>query len=290
MRVGAIFALNALLLPALALAEETIPPVVGGHTYTQHLVEVQKSLHPEIQSIVVSGLKAGTRDHVILGSTLGAMTVFSKTASGDAADSALPSGDGRQYVVREVFLNSTGHRLGTIEIRFPYRNGQDTSPNKATAKAVQTAIKHATLSAKNAIDPWPYDAAYGPNTHAQALTEKTVAAHPDLVVMMIHATAPGNKTNVVIGSNIGRFGKAADEDDLRVIDQGSTNLEIADTQDRFEAELPLNDASGKRIGALGLVFAYRPGQDKDALHAHGRAIRDELAKQIPGNAALFAPR
>jgi len=34
---------------------------------------------------------------------------------------------------------------------------------------------------------------------------------------------------------------------------------------RFEAELPLNDSRGKRIGALGVVFNYRPGEDKEAL-------------------------
>ena len=54
------------------------------------------------------------------------------------------------------------------------------------------------------------------------LTERTVAAHPDLLVMMIHAMPPKARHNVIIGSNIGRFGKQADEDDLRVIEKGST--------------------------------------------------------------------
>ena len=146
----------------------------------------------------------------------------------------------------------------------------------------------ATLSAKNAADPWPFDRAFGPDTYAQSLTMKTVAAHPDLLVMMIHATPPGGKRNVIIGSNIGRFGKAADEDDLRVIDHGSTNLELGGDNDRFETELPLNDATGHRIGALGLVFPFKPGDDKEALHRKGLAIRDEVATAIPNSAALFA--
>ena len=107
--------------------------------------------------------------------------------------------------------------------------------------------------------------------------------------MMIHATPPGGKYNVIIGSNIGRFGKKADEDDLRVIDKGSTNLEVGGDNDRFETELPLLDRSGKRIGALGLVFAYKPSDDKEAIHRHGLAIRDEVARGIPNNAALFRP-
>ena len=50
--------------------------------------------------------------------------------------------------------------------------------------------------------------------------DKTLAAHPELIILAIHATPPGSKTNVILGSNIGRIGKAADDDDLRVINQG----------------------------------------------------------------------
>jgi hypothetical protein len=289
MKAGLILAMCALALPAAVLADDYIPPVVAGRTYIQHQVEAAKARHSEIQSIVVSGLRDGTKDIVILGSTLSAASVFSKVPV-DPEDGSARSSDGHQFVVREALLSSTDHRLGTIEIRFPHPSGQASAGFEAIARSVQADMKRATLSSKNAIDPYPYDAAYGAGTYAQALTEKIIGAHPDLVVMMIHATPPGKAKNVVIGSNIGRVGKEADEDDLRVIKQGSTNLEVADSNDRFETELPLNDASGKRIGALGLVFSYRPGQDKEAIHARGRAIRDELARQIPSNAALFTPR
>jgi hypothetical protein len=278
------------LMSIVAIADDYIPPVVGGRTYVQHQIEVAKARHKQIQSIVVSGLRDKTKDNVILGSTLSAAAVFSKVAVSPAADTAAPSMDGQQYVVHEAFLSNSDHRLGTIEIRFAYRKGEDVRALLQVAKTVQADLRLATLSSKNAIDPYPYDAAYSENTFAQALTERIVAAHPDLLVMMIHATPPGKTRNIVIGSNIGRIGKEADEDDLRVIQKGSTNLEVGGDNDRFETELPLNDVSGTRIGALGLVFAFHAGKDKEALHAHGRAIRDELAKLIPNNAALFAPR
>jgi iron complex outermembrane receptor protein len=290
MKIGLLLATSAALVATAAIADDYIPPVVGGRTWTQHLVEAAKAHHREIQSIVVTGLRDQTKDYVVLGSTLGETTVFGKAPIAADKDSAMPSKDGQQFVVRKSFLSNSDHRLGTIELRFPYKTGQATAGLEAVAKAVQAELRLSTLSAKNAIDPYPYDAAYSDNTYAQVLTENTVRAHPDLLVMMIHATPPGKPKNVIIGSNIGRFGKEADEDDLRVIDKGSTNLEVGGDKDRFETELPLNDASGKRIGALGLVFPYHEGQDKEALHAHGRAIRDEIAKGIPNNAALFAPR
>jgi hypothetical protein len=37
------------------------------------------------------------------------------------------------------------------------------------------------------------------------------------------------------------------------------------------------------------VFAYKPSDDKEAIHRHGLAIRDEVARSIPNNAALFRP-
>lgn len=288
MKYALALAVGAMALSLPVLAEDYIPPVVGGRTYVQHQVEAAKVRHRGIISITVTGAPDKTKDNVIFGSTSGAAMVFRQVPVA-AADGAVPSPDKRSFIVREAFLSSSNHRLGTIEIRFAYRPGQPIAPLLATAKAVQSELGRATLSAKNAIDPYPYDAAFGPNTRAQTLTEAMVKSHPELLVMMIHATPPGKDKNVVIGSNIGRFGKLADEDDLRVIDQGTTNLEVGGDEDRFETELPLLDAGGTRIGALGLVFSYRAGADKEAIHARGIALRDELAKQIADNTALFAP-
>ena len=267
-----------------ALADDETPPVVGGKTYVQHQILTARSRHPEIVGITVVGKRPEDKGPVAFGSTAGARDVF-KPASPSRDGSAT---EGSFYVVSEPFLSSTGHRLGTIEIRFRNVPGQRARDEKI-AREVQEKMARDTLSLKNAIDPYPFDPGFGPNTYAQKLTEKTVARHSDILVMMIHATPPKGAHNVIIGSNIGRFGKQADEDDLRVIDKGSTNLEVGGDNDRYETELPLLDRSGKRIGALGLVFALKPDTDKEALHRHGLEIRDEIARGIPTNAALFQP-
>lgn len=269
---------------SVAFADDETPPVVGGRTYVQHQILAAKSRHSEIAEITVIGKGPDGKTSVVLGSTASARNVL-KSAQEPVEGSAV---SGRYFVVREPFFSSSAHRLGTIEIKF--RNGQGNHARLAkVAEEVQSRMARDTLSAKNAADPYPFDAKFGPTTYAQKLTERTVAAHPDLLVMMIHATPPKGAYNVVIGSNIGRLGKKADEDDLRVIEKGSTNLEVGGDNDRYETELPLLDRGGKRIGALGLVFGLKPDTNKEALHQHGLAIRDEVARTIPNNAALFQP-
>lgn len=271
--------------PAAAVADDAIPPVVGGRTYVQHQILAAKAGHPGVTAIVVEGKRDEDKTPVVLGSTQDAGRVFA-TVERPAPDHGMVRGHGGATIFAP-FDSSSGHRIGTIAVTFAAGRALGARAMQATTHAIAAAMAKATLSAKNAADPYPYNAAFGPTTYAQRLTERTVAHHPDLLVMMIHATPPQGKQNVIIGSNIGRFGKAADEDDLRVIDKGETNLEVAGEKDRFETELPLNDASGKRIGALGLVFPYQDGRDKEAIHRHGLAIRDEIARQIPSDGALF---
>src|SRR5579872_137368 len=96
---------------------------------------------------------------------------------------------------------------------------------------------------------------------AQKLVDETLAKHPEVVIMAMHVTPPNSPDNVIIASNIGRIGKKADEDDLRVIQTGKSNQEVNKKGDHFEVELVLQDVPGKTIGAVGIVFAYKPGKE-----------------------------
>src|SRR5579864_2021496 len=89
---------------------------------------------------------------------------------------------------------------------------------------------------------------------AQKLVDEALAKHKDVIILAMHVTPPGKTDNVIIASNIGRIGKKADEDDMRVIETGKPNLEVNKKGDRFEVELPILDGAGKIIGALGVVY------------------------------------
>jgi hypothetical protein len=123
---------------------------------------------------------------------------------------------------------------------------------------------------------------------AQKLVDEALAKYPEVILIAIHAQPPNHK-NLIVASNFGRIGKIGDEDDLRCIRTGKSNLEVAATGNHFEDELVLQDASGKTIGALGVVFHYKAGDDKDALVKIAEQVRDEMKTQLPNKSTLFGP-
>ncbi len=122
--------------------------------------------------------------------------------------------------------------------------------------------------------------------YAQKLVDHALAEHPEVLLLAIHAGAPKYD---IIASNFGRIGKLGDEDDLRCIRTGKDNLEVNPAGIHFEDQTPLRDRSGKVIGAIGVVFRYKTGDDKLALEKIARAISAEMQAQIPDAKRLFGP-
>jgi len=128
----------------------------------------------------------------------------------------------------------------------------------------------------------------GKKIYAQKLLDETLAKHKDVVIMAMHVTPPGKTENVIIASNIGRIGKKADEDDMRVIETGKPNLEVNKKGDHFEVELVMQDQSGKTIGAVGIVFMNEKGKEAE-FQKNAEQIRDEMKQKTPTLAKLFEP-
>jgi hypothetical protein len=128
-----------------------------------------------------------------------------------------------------------------------------------------------------------------PAIFAQKLVDEALAKHPEVIIIAMHVTPPGKTENVIIASNIGRYGKKADEDDMRVINTGKSNLELNKTGNHFEVELVMQDQSGATIGAAGIVYNYKPGDDKAQMEKTAEQIRDEWKAQTPNKESLFKP-
>jgi hypothetical protein len=146
----------------------------------------------------------------------------------------------------------------------------------------EQAAAHLRTPDPNEMDPKFTKAA----PFAQKLVDEALAKHPQVLLLAIHAGAP---KYWIIASNFGRIGKLGDEDDLRCIHTGKDNLEVNKEGNHYEDQTPLRDQSGKIIGAIGIVFSYKPGDDKLALQNVAKQISDEMKAQIPDAKRLFGP-
>jgi len=259
---AAVFTCTAALALAARAAEPVLPIGPGQTTYAQHLVDTALAAHPEVAALQVHTTPAGQMK-------------LGVNAAGDRFD------------VKEPLKDVSGETIGTLDVVFRYVKNQNTTAAERAASEIQAFFGKHVLSEANLMDPYPYSADYTPDNAAQALVDATMARHPELIVLGMHVTLPDGRGNVMLGCNIGRIGKKADEDDMRVVNTEASNFEVAANGKRYEVELVLRDASGKNIGALGTVFRYTAGDDKAALNARAVAVRDEMARAIPRVTALL---
>ena len=150
-------------------------------------------------------------------------------------------------------------------------------------------IGAAGLRAADAPDP-SWGKAADNHIFAQSVANEIMAKNPDLVVIGLHAIAPGAKDETLIATNLDRIGKKDDDDDVAVATERKTILapNLKDAT-RFEVQVPLKTSSGEIIGAIGLVFKYKEGDNEVVLHKKALAIRDAIAKQVSSLADLFKP-
>jgi len=125
---------------------------------------------------------------------------------------------------------------------------------------------------------------------AQKIVNELMAAHSELVVVGLHATAPGAKEQTMIATNLDRVGKKDDDDDKAVSVEHKIILapNLKDPA-RFEVQVWLKDAAGKQLtAAAGFVFKYKAGDSEIMMLTKALAFRDELARKTPNFEALFA--
>ena len=157
----------------------------------------------------------------------------------------------------------------------------------APAIAQQTPARKAAVAGLRRVSPNEMDPGFSKAApYAQHLVDQALMRHTEILLLAIHATAPDGK-NVIIASNFDRIGKLGDEDDMRCIRTGKSNLEVNPKEGHFEDELILKNKAGDTIGALGVVFAYKPGDDKGRLIEIAQETRDEMQARIPTKAKLF---
>src|SRR5207248_6114190 len=125
-------------------------------------------------------------------------------------------------------------------------------------------------------------------SYGQYLVERTRTSHPELIGLDLHATPPNAPRSVVIAStDRDRVGR---ESDLRALEVVKTSKPAGavdgQTGQRIEVDVPLQDRSGRTIGAMQAVHAYAKGEDEARFLSQAKARCRERHPQIPTVAKL----
>ncbi len=121
---------------------------------------------------------------------------------------------------------------------------------------------------------------------AQKLVDELAAKHPELVRIGVHVTPPHRSENIIVASNVAtKIGQKSDPEDLKTMQTGKPV--VLKEGANFDITLPLRDAGGQIIGAIGLTFPPRNGEPESSAVHRAQAMARELERQIPSAAKLF---
>ena len=268
-------------------------PLAAGTYAVRLLDEVMRANPQVVGAAIVATPPRGTAPVVVAATGTGPASTQADPADVAAnrtgAPAAVLNAVGDRLEIRLPLHDVSNDTVGTLRLTYLHHAGLDRGALERSAEGIRDRLHRRISHAANLFDPYPYEPDARSNTYAQKLVEEFIERYPQVEILAIHATPPDSDYNIIAGSNIGRLGKKADNDDMRCVFTGKPNLEVNSRGNRFESELQLHDRAGHVIGAVGIVVAYKKGDDKETLHARAEKIKAELEKRIPDAASLFRP-
>jgi hypothetical protein len=280
------FACLLLILVAAPLSAQSADKI-----YAQELVDRAVVRHPEVLVLAMHVTPPKAAGNVIIASNIGRIGKAADEDDLRVVQTGKPNLEvnksGDRFEAELVMLDASRRAIGALGVVYAYKAGDDKLALQKKAEGVRDELARRISHVANLMEKYPFDASIPTRTFAQHLVDKALDDNADIIIIATHVPAPTNKDYPIIASNIGRLGKKADEDDMDVIKTAKPKLEVNESGDRFESEGVLRDSAGHVIGAVGVVFPYKKGDDQQALHKRGDAIRDAWARQIPAAAKLL---
>src|SRR4051812_1997397 len=128
-------------------------------------------------------------------------------------------------------------------------------------------------------------------TFGQALVDRAVTNHPELIALDLHVKSPDAQQSVVIASNSrDHLGRKTDSRGLAVIESRKPVVAVdPETGKRIQVGVPLQDKAGNTIGAMQAVYAYSKGEDEARYVTRAEALSGEMKSHIPTVAKLVQP-
>ena len=151
--------------------------------------------------------------------------------------------------------------------------------------AVLGAIAIGSMGAVSAQSPQARKSTTQPVAHpfAQALVDKTLAAHPETDEIGISVQS-GRRCTVVASTDKSDVGETCEADDRAPISTGKPH--VGKEAGEFDVSVPLHDKTDAAVGALTVRFKKAASQTNASVTDAARAIAKEMADQIASKAAL----
>lgn len=134
---------------------------------------------------------------------------------------------------------------------------------------------------------------------AQAVVDRLIASHPEIMSITIHALPDGQPADaftMIAGSFPDRIGNTSSPGDIITAKKGVTQVEskwgTPDYGKKVSIVLPLKDSSGKYMPvAMVVAFHQSPSSGKidTDFMAPGIKIRDGIAGEFANVASLYQP-
>ena len=254
-------------------------------SYGQELVDQVIAKNPRLLVVVMHVSPPNIPNYPIIASNIGR---YGKVADEDdmrvintEKTNLEVAHGGTRFEVELVLRDVTGANIGALGLVFPFKAGDNKTALEKKGIQIRDDLAKRILNAGNLIEPHPHEPLATTKTHAQKLVDDALKKHPEVIVLAMHVTPPKAKDNIILGSNFGRIGKKADDDDMKVVNSGEPTVGAYAEGKRYGVKLPLHDIAGKTVGALNVGFRYKPGDDEKAFRAKAENLRDELRKRIP---------
>ena len=114
---------------------------------------------------------------------------------------------------------------------------------------------------------------------AQALVERIVSAHPEIVRLTIHAVPDGEEHSRIIACNLKeKIGKSSDPEDLEAMKTGKTI--VLKEGDNLDVTVPIYDKAGKPVAATGITLRLKKGESEEEVIEKARSIARLLSSAI----------
>ena len=216
--------------------------------------------------------------------------------AGASTQAAFPAGGGTVRTapdgtveVDQTLVDETGQDIGSLAIVYRAASGS-TQNRQANSAVIRDDLSLVIPKRDTLFDPYVkgYD---GHDTLAQRINQTLLARHPDVNVIAIHLTAPGDAKNKVWGINRPNFlGRESDEVDTDTEKTGKIVMQVIPSSHRMEVHMPLLSPDGQVIGTLCTVYFWKtPGEAAD-YYGRSLGIMEEARLLTPADRGeLFKP-